>query len=92
MKPYSPVARLFTAQWLPERLQREYGLQNNKLQRGVYKALSGYVRLTYPLVPKKIRQRSHKVGMKDLREATKRIGATGTWADIKGHEMHSEKV
>lgn len=58
-------------------------MHNNKFERGMYKALTGYVRLTYPLVPKRLRQREHKVGMKDLRTAVKRIQDTGTWADMK---------
>ena len=73
LKPGVPVARLLTAQWLPPKVQQEYGLQNSVLQRGVYKALTRYVHITYPLVPKKIRHYEHKKGMKDLKAEVKHI-------------------
>lgn len=83
LKPTAPVARLITAEWLPPRIQKEYGLKNSTLQHGVYKALVRYVKITYPLVPKRIRHHEHKKGMKDLKMSVERIEHTGTWVDTE---------
>jgi uncharacterized protein (DUF2236 family) len=80
-KPVGPISRLLTGQWLPPRLAKEYGLENNKLERGMYSALRTYVKVTYPLIPRSLRQRGHNVGLKDLRASVKRIDDTGTWVE-----------
>lgn len=82
-KPIAPIARLLTAQWLPERLSEEYGLTNNKLERGMYKALVAYVKVTYPLIPRSLRHKAHVTGLLDLRDAVWKIERTGTWVDIE---------
>jgi hypothetical protein len=73
-------------------LQTEYGLQNNKIQRGVYKALTSYVHITYPLIPKFIRHREHKKIMKDLKMTVQRIEDTGEWAEKGKSSSTTEKV
>jgi uncharacterized protein (DUF2236 family) len=80
LKPVTPIARLLTTQWLPERLSPEYGLTITPFRLGMYHHVVGYVAMVYPHVPRKIRTMQSKAYMKDLKRAVKQIEATGTWA------------
>lgn len=79
LKPMGPTARLLTIQWLPERMQREYGLKTGGLRLPMYHFLVGYVALVYPRLPWKVRRFPSKMYMKDMRKAVKRVEETGTW-------------
>lgn len=79
IKPVSPVARLLTTYWLPERLCREYRLTITPFKTAMYHFIVGYIALTYPHLPRKIKTFPSKYYMKDLRQALKRIEQTGTW-------------
>ncbi|ETS75114.1 hypothetical protein PFICI_13598 [Pestalotiopsis fici W106-1] len=79
LKPQAPVARLLTIHWMPERLQREYGLTVTPLNKAMYHFVVGYTALVYPHLPKSLKQLPSKMYMKDMKKAVKRIEETGTW-------------
>lgn len=77
--PTAPVARLLTTHWLPERFQREFNMKTTSLNTAMYHYVVGYIALTWPLMPKKLRHLPSKIYMKDMKQSVKRIEATGTW-------------
>ncbi|KAK7908394.1 hypothetical protein PG985_015697 [Apiospora marii] len=82
--PAVPVGRLLTIHWLPERLQREYGLPRPGPWSNAfyYSAVAGTA-LIYPHLPRTLRTLPSKMYMKDMKSAVKRIEATGTWHNKK---------
>lgn len=81
--PTAPVSRILTTHWLPERFQREYGMKTTPLNTAMYHFLIGYGALVWPRVPRSLKSRPSKMYIKDMREAVKRIEATGTWHENK---------
>jgi uncharacterized protein (DUF2236 family) len=79
MKPLGPVARLLTTAWLPERLCREYGLTITPMKRAMYHYIVGYVAVTYPMVPRRLKTKPSRYYKKDLTKTLKQIEETGTW-------------
>lgn len=84
LKVGSPVARLMTVQWLPERLQREFGFKVTPMTTGMYHLVAGYVAMVYPHVPKSLRTRPARVYIADMKKAVKHIDETGDWPRLKG--------
>lgn len=80
IKPVSPVSRLLTINWLPERLCRDYGLKITPFKRAAYHFVVGYVALTYPHFPKKLKTMPSRYYMKDMKKALKTIEETGSWS------------
>jgi uncharacterized protein (DUF2236 family) len=78
LKPMSPIARLLTTQWLPERLRREFGLKIMNFDRAMYHHIVGYVSIVYPHLPRRARTSLSRYYMKDLKKAVKEVQATGT--------------
>lgn len=68
-----------TINWLPVRLRREYGFTKGKVRRGAYKAVVGYTKVVYPLVPRALKTLPSRLYMKDMRKAVKRVEETGSW-------------
>lgn len=79
LRAMTPMARLLTTHWLPERLAKEYGLQPTMLSKLQYQALVSTMRVTYPLLPQNMRQFRHNHYMEDLKQAVERIEKTGHW-------------
>lgn len=91
LKVNSPIARLLTVHWLPERFQREFGFKVTPLSTGMFHLVVGYVAIVYPHVPKKWKGRPSRVYIKDMKEAVKKIDETGDWPrleDKKGKKDH----
>jgi uncharacterized protein (DUF2236 family) len=79
LKPMGPVSRLLTTYWLPERLCREYGLKTTPFKTAMYHYIVGYVAITYPHVPKRLKTLPSRYYTKDLKKALKQIEQRGTW-------------
>ncbi|KAI6545326.1 hypothetical protein MCOR12_007216 [Pyricularia oryzae] len=77
--PVLPAGRLFTAQWLPERLQREYRLTPSPLGTALYHFTAGCAALVYPYVPMWVRQRPARFYMQDMKRSVEMIQRTGHW-------------
>jgi len=75
----TPLIRLLTAHWLPERLRNEYGFEETPARRRAYGFWIAYIRIVYKSIPKPIRTISHGYYLKDMQDSAKRIQATGTW-------------
>lgn len=76
----TPLARLVTVHWLPERLAREYGLQPTPMNRALYYSVVGWISAIYPYLPEGVRRNRHRQYMEDLKRAVMRIENTGHWA------------
>lgn len=84
LKAGSPVARLLTVQWLPERFLREFGFGvPSPLQTGVFHLVAGYVAMVYPHVPKGWKARPAKAYIADMKRAVQCIDETGDWPRLK---------
>jgi len=83
LKPLGPTARLLTSAWLPERMQREYGLEVRGFKLGMYHFTAGYLAVVYPHLPRRLKTLPSKMYMKDMRKAVKRIEETGSWSKPK---------
>ncbi|KAI1339199.1 hypothetical protein F5Y15DRAFT_423900 [Xylariaceae sp. FL0016] len=83
MKPNMPIARLLTIQWLPERLQREFGFKEKitPLNTALYHVVVGYVALLYPHLPKAIRTYPSRMYLRDMKKAVAQIEKTGSWSE-----------
>jgi uncharacterized protein (DUF2236 family) len=79
LRPMGPTARVLTINWLPERLRREYGFTNGRVRTGAYKAVVGYTKVVYPLVPRGLKALPSRLYMKDMSAAVKRVEETGSW-------------
>ncbi|TLS21610.1 uncharacterized protein PpBr36_09606 [Pyricularia pennisetigena] len=77
--PVLPAGRLFTAQWLPERLQREYGLTPSPLGNALFHFTAGYTALIYPYLPMWVRQTPARFYMQDMKRSVEMIQRTGHW-------------
>lgn len=78
----TPVARLVTTHWLPERLAREYGLQATPANRALYYTVVGWISVLYPYLPEGVRSNRHRQYMEDLERAVVRVENTGHWAGV----------
>ncbi|TQV99276.1 hypothetical protein V2A60_004753 [Cordyceps javanica] len=75
-----PLARLVTANILPPRLAREYGMEPTLAGRALFSTVTYGMATVYPLLPQSVRQSHHRKNMEDLKRAVKRIKETGHWA------------
>ncbi|OAA66092.1 hypothetical protein ISF_03930 [Cordyceps fumosorosea ARSEF 2679] len=75
----SPLARLVTANVLPERLAREYELEPSAASRALFGTVAYGMATVYPMLPLSIRQSKHAGSMGDLERAVQRIKETGHW-------------
>lgn len=75
-----PLARLVTANVLPQRLAEEYNLVPTAASRAVFHTVMYGMATVYPLLPLSVRQSHHRRNMADLERAVKRIKETGHWA------------
>jgi uncharacterized protein (DUF2236 family) len=80
LRALTPLARVMTVHFLPERLRREYDLVPTTLSWLQYQAVVHAVRITWPLLPQNMRQAMHTEYMEDLKKAVDRIERTGHWA------------
>ncbi|KAH8682053.1 hypothetical protein BX600DRAFT_505677 [Xylariales sp. PMI_506] len=79
LRPSTPIARLLTIHWLPERLQREYNIKITPFNTLMYHFVVGNTALVYPYLPKSLKTYPSKMYIKDMKKAVKRIEETGTW-------------
>lgn len=79
MRMLSPVSRLVTVHILPERLAKEYGLEQNMLSRAVFQGVTKTMSVTYPWLPSNMRQALHQMYMEDMKKAVQTINDTGHW-------------
>lgn len=77
----TPLARILTVHFLPERLAKEYGLEPTIFSKLQFQAAVRTIQFTYPLLPQSARQATHKHYMEDLKIAVARIEKTGHWVD-----------
>ncbi|KAL4736077.1 hypothetical protein BDV11DRAFT_173252 [Aspergillus similis] len=73
-KALMPTLRLVTAELLPERLRKEYGLKSSKGRKRLYKSTMAITKATYPFLPRAIRTYPVKFYMKDMRKRMKKYG------------------
>ena len=76
----SPLARLLTAHWLPERLAKEYGLQTTTLSWLQYQAAVNAIGVSYGWLPERARTVMHEEYMADLKRSVKAIEERGHWS------------
>jgi uncharacterized protein (DUF2236 family) len=79
MAAFMPLARVLTANWLPERLAEEYDFRPTPTSRLAYQAFVASARIAYPWIPDRFKHLQHKIYMEDLKKAVGRIKATGHW-------------
>ncbi|KAF1817010.1 hypothetical protein P152DRAFT_453623 [Eremomyces bilateralis CBS 781.70] len=79
MSAASPLLRLWTTAFLPERMRNEYELPWTKKQQRLYKYSMGYFRITYRMIPPPIRGSVATFTQWEMRKAVKRIQKTGSW-------------
>ncbi|KAL4898343.1 hypothetical protein BDV59DRAFT_197266 [Aspergillus ambiguus] len=79
MTMISPLARLVTVNWLPERLARDYGMKPSIMSRALYYNFVLTTRIVYPLLPVGVKQQQHRMYLKDLKKAVDRVKETGHW-------------
>jgi uncharacterized protein (DUF2236 family) len=82
MAMISPLARLVTVNWLPERLAREYGLAPSVVSKAMYHYFVFNTRIVYPLLPESVQQYQHRIYLTDLKAAVERVKETGHWVGI----------
>ncbi|KHN97465.1 uncharacterized protein MAM_04480 [Metarhizium album ARSEF 1941] len=80
LRALTPLARVLTVHFLPERLAREYGLVPTTLTWLQYQAAVRTLRVAWPLLPLTVRQAMHTEYMDDLKRAVDRIERTGHWS------------
>lgn len=76
-----PLARILTVNWLPERLAHEYDLHPTAGSRAAFQAFVASMRIIYPWIPQRLKQRQHDIYMEDLKQAVERIKQTGHWVE-----------
>ncbi|OAA36425.1 hypothetical protein NOR_07504 [Metarhizium rileyi] len=82
LRAFTPLARLLTVNFLPERLAREYDLAPTTLAWLQYQTVVRAMRLAWPWLPQHVRQARHNEYMEDLKRAVDRIETTGHWAYV----------
>ncbi|OAQ67593.1 hypothetical protein VFPPC_03967 [Pochonia chlamydosporia 170] len=80
LRAMTPLARILTVHFLPERLAREYDLVPTTLSWLQYQAVVHAMKITWPLLPQNMRQAMHQGYMEDLKKAVDRIERTGHWS------------
>ncbi|KAL4899244.1 hypothetical protein BDW74DRAFT_171693 [Aspergillus multicolor] len=73
-KALMPTLRLMTAEMLPERLRKEYGLKSSKGRKRLYKSTMVLTKATYPFLPKVVRTYPVRFYMKDMRKRMAKYG------------------
>lgn len=81
MSASMPLARMLTANWLPERLAKEYDFEPTLASKVAYQAFVASARITYPWIPQRFKHLQHDIYMEDLSKAVGRIKATGHWVE-----------
>lgn len=69
-----PIIRLMTAEWLPPRMRREFGLKTSKPRRAVFRFYMALARGIYPLLPVSIRTYPKTYYLKDMRKRLRKTG------------------
>ena len=67
-----------TVQWLPERLQRGYGLKTSGVRLGLYHLIAGSTVLVYLYLLRRLKTLPSRLYIKDIKKAVKRIKETGS--------------
>jgi uncharacterized protein (DUF2236 family) len=76
-----PLMTMLTAKWLPPRLRKEYGLPDpdTRARRLWYYSVVTFMKYTYRLIPKWIRQKWHQINKQDMQRTVEEIQRTGCW-------------
>lgn len=82
LRVMTPLARVLTIHFLPERLANEYGLQPTMLSRLQYQVAVNTLSITYPRLPDQMRQGMHQHYMEDLKRAVDKVVRTGHWGKL----------
>jgi uncharacterized protein (DUF2236 family) len=80
LKPMTPMTRMVTSHWLPERLRVAYGLTDHKK---TYKFTITVIKYSYRATPRVVRCFPHGFYLRDMQRSAKRIQQTGTWIKAK---------
>lgn len=76
----SPVARLLTIHFLPERLAKEYGLEERRDQTKLqYHAVVYFIRLVYFAIPNVVKTAIHRHAVNRMQAAAESIKVRGHW-------------
>jgi uncharacterized protein (DUF2236 family) len=73
-----PTNRLITAGLLPERIREQYGLAWNPRRERVFRLAMRVTRLTYPWVPRRVRQLPMTFYMRDFRKRYRSYAVSGS--------------
>lgn len=76
----SPLNRLLTFHWLPERIRNGYGFPETRARRWAYQVAIWGIKWSYRAIPGRWRKARHRVLVEDMRRSVRRIQRTGTWA------------
>ena len=68
-----PAVRLLTAEWLPPRMRKEYGLKTSRRRRVLYNVYMSTLKGIYPHMPLFIRTYPLRYYMKDMRKRMKNV-------------------
>lgn len=83
LKINTPIARLLTFHWLPEKQRNEYGFPETEGRRRAYGVVIRYIRVVYRVTPRQVRTLPHGFYRRDMQRSAKRIMETGTWIRVK---------
>lgn len=80
LKVGSPLARLLTIHFLPERLAKEYGLEETRERtKGQYRVAVSSIRVAYCCMPKVAKRAAHRHAVTRMQAVSESIKAEGHW-------------